>query len=162
MVLTGRAASDVRGCGYGEHLLVWSWRRIVGGRFHCPVMAREFTEACGEAGDEVLLALCTFLKALAFASRRRLIFRAPDPFGVTSDERQVLTLLAAAQGEDHALFQAHLRWLAHPERRHDLQVAAYALATALKVHQLPLALPQSATPDSSERPYAVVRGLGRD
>jgi hypothetical protein len=31
---------------------------------------------------------------------------------VTADKRQVLTLLAAAQAEDHTLFQAHLRWLA--------------------------------------------------
>lgn len=37
-----------------------------------------------------------FLKALAFASRRQLVIRAPGPFGVTSDERRVLALLAAA------------------------------------------------------------------
>jgi hypothetical protein len=141
--------------GYGEHLLVWSWRRIVAGRVQCPVMAQEFADACGSDAGEVFLTLCTFLKTLAFASRRQLAFRAPDPFGVTADERQILTLLAAAQSEDHTLFQAHLRWLTPPERRGELQIAAHALATAFKANNLPLALPPSATPDSRERPHAV-------
>jgi hypothetical protein len=145
---------DVRGFGYGEHLLVWSWRRIVTGRINCPVMAQEFADACGSDAGEVFITLCTFLKALAFASRRQLVIRAPDPFGVTSDERQVLTLLAAAQSEDHSLFQAHLRWLAPPERRHTLQIAAQALAKAFLVNDLPLALPPSATPVSRALPHA--------
>lgn len=73
MMLTGQAtvqaASDVRGFGYGEHLPVCSWRRIVTGRADCPVIAREFADA-GGGGDavEVLLAVCSFLKALAFAA----------------------------------------------------------------------------------------------
>lgn len=150
-----RTAADVRGFGYGEHLLVWSWRRIVAGRIQCPVMAQEFADACGSDAGEVFLTVCTFLEALAFASRRQLVIRAPDPFGVTSDERQLLTLLAAAQSEDHALFQAHLRWLAPAERRRELQIAAHALATAFKVNDLPLALPPSATPDSRQRLHAV-------
>jgi hypothetical protein len=100
-----RRAAVVRGFGYGEHLLVWSWRRIVTGRVQCPVMAQEFADACSSDAGEVFLILCTFLKALTFASRRQLALRAPDPFGVASDERQVLTLLAAAQSEDRALFQ---------------------------------------------------------
>jgi hypothetical protein len=65
---------------------------------------------------------------------------------VTGDERQVLTLLAAAQAEDHALFQAHLRWLARPQQRLELQIAAYALATAPKTNRLVLPLPQLAIP----------------
>lgn len=141
-----RTAADVRGFGYGEHLLVWSWRRIATGRVQCPVMAQEFADACGDDAGEVFLTLCAFLKALAFASRRRLALRAPDPFGVTSDERQILTLLAAAQSEDHSLLQAHLRWLAPPERRRGLQIAAQALAGAFKANNLPLALPPSDTP----------------
>lgn len=151
MMPTGQAASAARGCGYSEHLLVWSWRRIVEGRIHCPVMAREFTEACGNAGSEVFAALCAFLSALAAASRRRLAFRAPNAFDITADERQALTLLAAAQAKDHALFHAHLNWLARPQRRHELQAAAYALAAVLEANHLPLALPPSARPDGNER-----------
>lgn len=150
-----QAASDGRECGYGEHLLVWSWRRIVAGKLHCPVMAKEFADACGKDAGRVFLVLCAFLKALAYASRRQLTIRAPDPFCVTSDERQMLTLLAAAQAEDHVLFQAHLDWLARPARRHELRIAAQALATALDVNNIPLALPPPATPGSRERPRAV-------
>ncbi len=155
MMLAGRVALDARGSAYGEHLLVWSWRRIVSGRIHCPVMAQEFADACGKAGGEVFRALCSFLEVLAFASRRRLLFCAPDPFGVTADERQVLTLLAAAQTEEHALFEAHMRWLTQPKRRRELQAAAQALASVLKANNLPLALPQPAMPDSSEQLRAV-------
>jgi hypothetical protein len=132
-----RTADDVRGFGYGERLPVWSWRRIVTGRVNCPVMAREFADACGDDAGDVFLTLCAFLKALAFASRRQLVIRAPDPFGVTADERQVLTLLAAAQSEDRSLFQAYLRWLAPPERRRELQIAAHALTDAFKMNNLP-------------------------
>jgi hypothetical protein len=120
-------------------------------------MAREFAEACGHAGGEVFAALCTFLRALATTSRRRLVFCAPDPFDVTADERQALTLLAAAQAEDHALFQAHLRWLARPQQRHELEASAYALAAALKASHLPLVLPSSGTPDGNERLRVVAR-----
>lgn len=140
------AAADVRGFGYGEHLLVWSWRRIVAGRVHCPVMAQEFVDACGDDAREVFVTLCTFLQALGHASRRQLALQAPDPFGVTSDERQVLTLLAAAQADDRTLFQAHLSWLARPQQRHALKIAACALATALRANRLVLPLPQHAIP----------------
>jgi hypothetical protein len=153
---TVRTTSDTCGSGYGEHLLVWSWRRIVTGRLRCPVMAQEFADACGSDAGEVFLTLCCFLKALAFASRRQLVIRAPDPFGITADERQVLTLLAAAQSEDHALFDAHLRWLAPRERRHELQIAAHALARAFRANNLLLALPPSATPEGCEQPRAVI------
>lgn len=160
-MLTGhapRAALDIGGSGYSEHLLVWSWRRIVEGRIHCPVMAREFADACGQAGPRAFLALCTFLRALGAASRRQLTFWAPNPFDVTADERQVLTLLAAAQADDHALFQAHLHWLARPQQRHELQVAAHALAALFKANSLPLALPRPVPPHGREQPLAVTVG----
>ena len=38
--------------GYGEHLLVWTLRRIVFRRAVCPVVARAFADACGEDGAE--------------------------------------------------------------------------------------------------------------
>ena len=140
---TVHTAPEARGSGYGEHLLVWSWRRIVTGKIHCPVMEKEFADACGEDAGAVFLLLCSFLKALAAASRRPLTIRAPDPFSVTSDERQILTLLAAAQAADDALLQAHLRWLAHPARRHELERTARALADAFATNNLPLTLPHA-------------------
>jgi hypothetical protein len=142
MMLAGREAADTateaREFGYGGHLLVWSWRRIASGRAHCPVMARQFARACGEDAAEVLLTFHTFLKALAFAARRQLAIGAPCALAITPDERRILTLIAAAQAEMPGLFEAHLRALARPERRHVLQLAAGALATALLVNELRL------------------------
>jgi hypothetical protein len=137
-----QAESRARDCGYGEHLLVWSWRRIAGGKVHCPVMEKEFCDACGQNAREVFLALCAFLSALTSASRRPLALSAPDPFSVTPDERQILTLIAAAQAENDVLVQAHLRWIAQPTRRHELQFAAFVLAKAFRTNNLPLAVPR--------------------
>jgi len=146
-------ASDahVEGSGYVEHLLIWSWRRVATGRVECPVMAKEFTDVCGEDAREVFATLCTFLKALGFASRRRLNLRAPGWPTMTADERRMLTLLGAAQAGDRALFTAHLCWLARPERRHELQIATCALATALAANNLVLSLPQPSAPAIRER-----------
>jgi hypothetical protein len=60
---------DVLGFGYAEHLLVWAWRRMVAGRGDCPVLMRQFAEACGEDGP-VVATLAVFLQILARASRR--------------------------------------------------------------------------------------------
>ncbi len=90
-------AGEVPGFGYAEHLLVWSWRRIAMGRSFCPLMREEFAACCGEDGPEVFVTFCIFLKALAVASRRQFVIGIPGCVTVTADERQVLTLLAAAQ-----------------------------------------------------------------
>lgn len=141
--------------GYAEHLLVWSWRRIATGRSGCPLMLDQFADVCGEDGPEVFVTFCTFLKALAVASRRQFSIGAPGCTTVTADERQVLTLLAAAQAGTPALLEAHLRWIAIPERRLILQIATGALARALMAHALQIALPAHAMPTTCERPRAV-------
>ncbi len=143
------------GSGYGEHLLVWSWRRIASGRGHCPVLAKEFADACGEDANEVLLTFSTFLKAWAFASRRQLVIGAPDAFTVSPDERRALSLLAAAQAEEPAMLEAHLRWIASPDKRSTLAIAAGALATALSANDIRLALPTAERPTVSARKLAV-------
>ncbi len=143
------------GFGYVEHLLVWSWRRIATGRACCPLMMDEFADACGEDGPEVFVTLCTFLKGLALAGRRQLVIGAPGCLAVTPDERQVLTLLAAAQAGAPALLEAHLRWIAIPEKRHILEIATGAFARALNTNDLRIALPAQAMPIVFERPRAV-------
>ncbi len=149
------AAENALGFGYGEHLLVWSWRRIGSGHGECPLLVDQFIDACGEDGPEVFVTFGIFLKALAFAGRRRLTIGPPGCLLVTADERQVLTLLAAAQSETPALLEANLRWLARPDQRHVLQIATGALATALKVNDLRLALPATHAPTVCERKLAV-------
>ncbi len=146
---------DVRGFGYAEHLLVWSWRRIATGRICCPLMMDEFANACGEDGPEVVATYCTFLKALAMASRRRFAIGAPGCRAVTADERQVLILIAAAQAEAPALLEAHLRWIAAPEKRHVLEIATGALTRALCANDLHVARPAYEMPSVCERQLAI-------
>jgi hypothetical protein len=141
--------------GYPEHLLIWSWRRIAIGKSCCPVMMDEFAAACGEDGPDVFVTFCTFLKALAVASRRQFTIGAPGCVAVTADERQVLTLLAAAQAQSPALLEAHLRWMAVPGKRHVLEIATGALARALAFNELRVALPKHEIPIVCERPRAV-------
>lgn len=145
---------DVLGFGYAEHLLVWTWRRLALGR-SCPLLLDEFTEACGEDGPEVFVTLCTFLKALGVAGRKQFVIGAPGCLAITADERQVLTLLAAAQSEAPALLEAHLRWMAIPDKRHILEIATGALARAFAENEMRLALPIPVTPSTCERPRAV-------
>ncbi len=148
-------AGDVLSFGYAEHLLVWSWRRIASGRACCPVMMGEFEAAFGEDGPDAFVTFCTFLKALALAGRRQFVIGAPGCLVVTADERQVLTLLAAAQAGAPPLLEAHLRWIAIPEKRHILEIATAALARALSTNALQVALPTPDVPSVCERPRAV-------
>ena len=83
-------AEPARGFGYGEHLLVWSWRWIAAGLGDCPLIAREFADICGEDVAEVVATLDTFLRALTFAGRRAVVFGPPGSLAVTADERQIL------------------------------------------------------------------------
>ncbi len=161
--MTGQAitaqSADSFGFGYGEHLLVWTWRRIAMGQAGCPLIAEEFSHACGEDAAEVFITFCTFLRALGYAARRRVQIAHPGCRILTGDERQLLTLLAAAQADNRAHFDAHLRWLTHAERRNALAIAAHALGSALKAHDLRLSLPASIGPMTCERsstPRAVV------
>lgn len=142
---------EVLGFGYGEHLLVWAWRRLAIGRGDCPLLVREFDAACGEDGPEVLATLAFFLQVLARASRRRLAIGPPCCLALTADERQVLTLLAAAQTDHSAVFEAHLRWLATRDARPALAIGARALATAFGVHELQLPLPPLPAPERCTR-----------
>ena len=83
----------------------------------------------------------------------RLLFR---PISRVLDERQVLTLIAAAQAAAPELLEAHLRWLTQPDRRHVLQIAVGALATALMANGVCLALPEQDSPDVCDRLPAIV------
>ncbi len=89
------------------------------------------------------------------ASRRQFLIGAPGCAAITADERQVLTLLAAAQGDGPALLDAHMRWIAIPEKRRILEIATGALARALAFHELNLTLPVHEIPGAGERPKAV-------
>ncbi|HZC15917.1 MAG TPA: hypothetical protein VE309_04075 [Caulobacteraceae bacterium] len=147
MLLANKETFDIEaalGFGSSERLLTWAWRLIAQGRGDCPVLEREFAEACGEDAREVLATFVGFLQALVHTGRRWLVIGSPGSSERTADERRMLTLIAAAQADEPPLFEAHLDWLARAEARHVLAIGARALATALSVHGLCLALPASA------------------
>lgn len=145
----------LQGLGHAEQLLVWSWRRVATGHAYCSLTRDGFAATCGEDGPEVFVTFCTFLQALAVASRRQFLIGAPGLAVLTADERQVLTLLAAAQADDPALLEAHLCWLAIPEKRPVLEIATVALARALCFSALNLVLPARPVPAGGEKLRAV-------
>lgn len=100
----------------------------------------------GPDAAEVYVVFCAFLRALARASRRRLCVAPPGSFVLTGDERQMLTLLAAAQADDMTQFEAHLCWLTYPGARKGLGSAARLLAASLLANNLQLVLPAAARP----------------
>lgn len=143
------------GFGHGEHLLVWSWRRLAAGHVDCAWMAQEFADACGEDAPEVLATFNIFLKALGFAAKRRLAVGTPGDLRITDDERHILALVAAAQSRAPARLEATLRWMARSDRRHVLQIATGALAQALTASNLQLSPPAREIPLACDRDRAV-------
>jgi hypothetical protein len=115
-------------------LIVRTFRKILLGNRNCPALARDFTLAYGADAVEVYMTFCTLLAALAYASRRSLSAGHPGCNWLTGDERQLLTLIAAAQAEDQPLFEANLRWLARADLRASLAMTANAFANALRAH----------------------------
>jgi hypothetical protein len=99
----------------------------------------------------VFATFVAFLEALAYASRRQIVLGHPGYLGLTADERQVLTLIAAAQNGRPALFDAHLTWLAKADRRQTLVIGAGALASALSANDLRLMAPDPQAPMRSDR-----------
>jgi hypothetical protein len=140
----GAPPQDVLGLSYGEHLLVWTLRRVVARRGLCPVIVREFADACGEEADEVLATFRVFVEMLGHSARRPLSIGYPGYGGLTGNERQILSLVAAAQRGDGPRLEALLCWLARIELRPHLAVAVRALATAFAAHDLALASPSPA------------------
>jgi hypothetical protein len=142
-----------------ESLIVRTWRKLLSGHGNCPVIARDFMDACGTEAVEVLATFGTVLRALAYASRRRVSIGYPGCGMITNDERQLLTLIAAAQAEDEACFEAHLRWMARADLRQALAIAVSAFATALREHGHYLPLPIGMMPDASGGAAAPLRVL---
>lgn len=145
---------DLSAFGYADHFLVWSWRRIAAGESYVPLIAHEFRKVCGEDAAELFATTSTFLRALGYASRRHLRIGHPGSTALTDDERQILTLVAAAQWGDWPRFEAHVRWLAHTGLRDALGAAAHALGAALMVNGMRLSLPAVRGPVLCERERA--------
>jgi hypothetical protein len=126
--------ASLMGLTDAQCLIVRTFRKILLGNKNCPTLVRDFALAYGGDAVEVYMTFCTLLAALAYASRRPLSAGHPGCDWLTGDERQLLTLIAAAQAEDRPLFEANLRWLARADLRGSLAMTANAFANALRAH----------------------------
>ena len=143
----------LRGLTDAQCLIVRTFRKILLGNRNCPALARDFALAYGADAVEVYMTFCTLLAALAYASRRPLSAGHPGCAWLTGDERQLLTLIAAAQAEDQELFEANLRWLARADLRASLAMTANAFANALRAHdQILPVMKATLRPDEEAQP----------
>lgn len=102
------AACDLRQLDYGEHLLVWSFRAIVAGRWDCEAIRREHRQACGAAAEPARQALRAFALEIERSARHPITLGQPGLLGVTRDEQRILAAYAAAQSDDRPRFEAHM------------------------------------------------------
>jgi hypothetical protein len=131
------APQDVTGLNYGEHLLVWTLRKIVARRdAACPVIQSEFAKACGEEADSVLTVFQAFLEVLGYTARRRISIGHPGWCGLTGDERQILGMIGAAQNGDQPRLAAMVCWFARADVQRQLALATRGLAAAFVAHEL--------------------------
>jgi hypothetical protein len=128
--------AEALGLTQGEHLMIWTLRRLVARKGLCPLTLMEFTEICGEGAPPVLAIFQSFLGIAGQASRRHVSVGYPGYVGLTADERNMVALIGAAQAEAHERLAAHLLWQAKPEARHDLGIAAQGLAKVFAAHGL--------------------------
>ena len=113
------------------HLLVWTWRKMVGGHGECPVLMREYDRFAGKRADALLAAFATFLLLLGRGSRRVLSVGPPYCPGLTTDEERMLRLIGTAQAGEGALAGAHLAWLVRRECQESVRQAVENLAASL-------------------------------
>jgi hypothetical protein len=113
------------------HLLVWTWRKMVGGHGECPVLMREYDRFAGMRADALLAAFATFLLLLGRGSRRVLNVGPPHCAGLTADEERMLRLIAAAQAGEGLLAAAHLTWLVRRDAQAGVMQTVEKLAQTL-------------------------------
>lgn len=105
------APCDLRELDYAEHLIIWSFRAIVSGRWGGPVIRREYKQACGARAEEAQHAVRIMADEIERRGRRIVALGAAGVLGVTRDEQQILAVYAAAQLADETRFSAHMAWL---------------------------------------------------
>jgi hypothetical protein len=107
---------SMMGLSCGEQLVVWSIRRIVVRQGPDPDLIGDFGAVFGGEEARGFEVFCGFFRSLGEAARRPYEIAPPSTLRVMRDEQRILTLLAAAQmgldSGDHALFEAHLLWMA--------------------------------------------------
>jgi hypothetical protein len=128
------SCDDFRAMPSGFRLLIEASRRIAAGRDGCRLTLQEFASIFPGDGLEIFSTFRVFLQAMAQGGRRKLRFARPGTAGLLPDETLLLVLIAAAQSGDAALLDAHLCWLARPDRARVVSIATCAIAAALASH----------------------------
>lgn len=121
-----------------EHLVLWSFRVVGGGRARCPTLRATFVHLFGEAADEALGALYALVMVIGRTGRRRLTIHPPGCVGCTADEQVLTAMIAAAQDGDDARLDAHLAWVLGRPADTVVRCAVHALAQILSRHRLTL------------------------
>lgn len=142
--------ADLRDLGYGEHLVVWGFRALASGRGDCPVVTREFRQACAHLAAGTRAALAVFVRQLALQGRRPVALAPPGCLTLTRDEQVVVAVFAAAQAQDQPRLDAHLTWLLARPPGPPFAAAASAVAQALALNGHSLRLAPVAAPRAQD------------
>ncbi len=145
--------------GDGGGYAVWGFRAAALGQGRCDVVVRGFKTAFGDYGTPALGGLRFLARALGSEGARRICLAAPGCCGVTCDELSIVAMLAAAQDDDAARRDAHLRWLMGGRGEEMGRAAANTVAHSFKaggftIEAPPVVLESAAAP---KKPFEVVR-----
>lgn len=140
------APAHLRDLSQGEHMLVWGFRAMAFGVGACPLVQRQYAQACGVMGTEALNALEVFVRELARLGRRKVTLCVPGSYRLSRDEQLIVAIFAAAQMEDYARLEAHLAWLLADACQPPFPAAACLVAQAFAMNGLILRVPDMAPP----------------
>lgn len=143
----------LRDLSQGEHMLVWGFRAIAFGVGVCPLVRRQYEQACGVTGSEALNALEVFIRELARRGRRKVTLCVPGSCRLSHDEQLIVAIFAAAQIEDYPRLEAHLAWLLADTPRAPFAAAACLVAQAFNLNGLILRVPDMTPPAVTMEAY---------
>jgi len=126
-----------------ERFLVERLRQFTQERGAAFGLSQQFGLRFGSDGIEALIAFQSLISLLVRNGRRRfMVGEFALPY-LTRDERQMLSLLAAVQGEDAPCAKAHMSWLAPKSVHHQIETVAIHVGNVLSCHGQRLQLPRS-------------------
>lgn len=100
----------------GERLVLWAFRRWVGGPEHLPMLAREFDRQFRRSeARPALVALDAALTVLSRQARRTIVYHQPCCACLGADEVCFLSIVAAAQSGAINAARAMANWLVRGE-----------------------------------------------
>ncbi len=137
----------------GERLIISAFRRWLHDRASLPKIAQRFCQSLGrDKGHRAIEGFCVLFDLLANNARRQISLRYPGSDKVSTDERTLIALVAAAQHNNHDRVAALVRWLLPSAVQGLAVINTLAFAAALKEGGYILAQPSPRRP--AEKPGA--------